>query len=288
MTTDQFDIVDVHLHAWFNEPTALHHPHEAATVNEKVFENTLAQMDKLGALGVLSGPNDVTVEWCRRAPGRFIAAWFASPNPPDPDAEAARFVSAVDNQGFRALGELTMVYSGLPINDERFFPLYRVCQERQLPVSIHTGLNGSNPTQSGSPAFRVALGNPLLLEDVIAAFPKLKIIMCHMGYPFTEEATYMLHTHANVYMDVGVVDWYLRRAGFHRLLGQVVETVGPDKILFGSDQMAWPDKIAVAVNAIQEASFLSGEDKRKILGENARKLLGLPARAEPPPADMKQ
>ena len=74
-------------------------------------------------------------------------------------------------------------------------------------------------------------------------------------------------------MDVGVVDWILGRAGFHRLLRQVVETVGPDKVLFGSDQMRRPDKIPIAVCAIQEASFLGEEDKAKILGGNARRLL---------------
>jgi len=31
----------------------------------------------------------------------------------------------------------------------------------------------------------------------------------------------------------------------------------------------------LAVSAIQEAPFLSEEDKRKILGDNARRLLGL-------------
>ena len=83
----------------------------------------------------------------------------------------------------------------------------------------------------------------------------------------------MLFAHANVYMDVSAVNWLLGRAGFHRLLRQVVDTVGSDKILFGTDQMAWPVKIPVAVSAIREAPFLSQEDKRKILGDNARRLL---------------
>jgi hypothetical protein len=121
----------------------------------------------------------------------------------------------------------------------------------------------------------VGLGNPLLLEDVAVAFPDLKIVMYHLSYPFTEQATYMLYAHSNVYTDVGVVNWILGRAGFHRLLRQVVETVGCDKILFGSDQMSATHMIPVAVSAIQEAPFLSEEDKCKILGDNARRLLGI-------------
>src|SRR5512136_1739338 len=125
------------------------------------------------------------------------------------------------------------------------------------------------------PLFRVELCSPLLIEDVIAAFPDLKIVMAHLSFPFTEQAAYMLLSHSNVYLDVAVVNWYLGRAGFHRLLKQVIDLVGPDKILFGSDQMNVPQVMPSGVSAILEAPFLSEEDKRKILGENARKLLGI-------------
>ena len=76
-------------------------------------------------------------------------------------------------------------------------------------------------------------------------------------------------------MDVATVNWILGRAGFHRLLREVVETVGADKILYGTDQMNMPQMIPIGVSAVREASFLSDEDKRKILGDNARRLLGL-------------
>jgi len=121
-------------------------------------------------------------------------------------------------------------------------------------------------------------GQSLLLEDVLAAFPELVIVMAHMSYPFTEEATYMLpHPFKRLHGCRRSWNWYLGRAGFHRLLRQVVETVGADKILFGSDQMNVPQMIPVGVAAIQEAPYLSEEDKRKILGDNARRLLGLSA-----------
>jgi len=276
MNPDQFEIIDAHLHAWPVEGIgACFAPRAPAIADEKVFNDTLAQMDRLGIKqGVLSGPDDVTIEWCRRAPGRFIPLWYPTVNPGDPEDEAARFVEAVDTQGFRGLGELIMHYAGLAVDDQRFFPLYRVCAERHLPVFCHTGLNGPNWPR-WAPAFRVGLGNPLLLENVLAAFPDLVIVMCHMSWPFTEQATYMLYAHSNVYTDVATVNWILGRAGFHRLLREVVETVGPDKILFGTDQMGMPQRILVGLSAVQEAPFLSEEDKRKILGDNARRLLGI-------------
>jgi predicted TIM-barrel fold metal-dependent hydrolase len=276
MATDRFEIVDVHLHAWWIGGMDLFNkPHEPAMLDENVFTNTLAQMEQLNIrYGVLCGPNNVTVEWCRRVPDRFIASWYPYENPADPDEEATRFTEAIDSQGFRGMGEIIMQYGGLALNDERYFPLYRICQERRLPVFFHTGLNGPD-WPHWAPSFRVSLCNPLLLEDVLAAFPDLVIVMAHMSYPFTEQATYMLLSHSNVYMDVATVNWYIGRAGFHRLLKQVVETVGADKILYGSDQMDVPQMMPVGVSAIREAPFLSEEDKRKILGGNARKLLGI-------------
>jgi predicted TIM-barrel fold metal-dependent hydrolase len=276
MATDRFEIIDVHLHAWPEEGIgACMAPRDPATTDEQIFEDVLVQMDRLGIRqSVLSGPDTVALEWCRRAPGRFIPLWYPGVQLGDPEEEAARFADAVDTQGFRGLGELIMHYGGLAVNDECYFPLYRVCAERGLPVFCHTGLNGRD-FYRWSPSFRVGLGNPLLFEDVLAAFPDLTIVMCHMSYPFVEQATYMLYAHSNVYVDVATVNWILSQAGFHRLLRQVVEMVGIDKVLFGTDQMGRPDKIPIAVNAILEASFLSEEDKRKILGDNARRLLGL-------------
>jgi len=275
MVTNQYEIIDVHLHAWWVGETVepLFEPNQTYILNEKVFSDTIAQMDSLGIrCSVLSGPNNLTIEWCRRAPGRFIASWQA--NPYVPDQEVSLFLQAIETQGFRGLGELISPYAGLALNDRRFFPLYKICEERHLPVFFHTGLNGPDFTRE-TPKFRVELGNPLLLEDVVEAFPELKIVMAHMSFPFTEQAAYMLLTHSNVYMDVAVVNWYLGRAGFHHLLKQVIDLVGPDKILFGSDQMNVPEMMPSGVSAILEAPFLTQVDKRKILGENARHLLGI-------------
>jgi len=281
MVTGPLEMIDVHMHAWPKDTNDLHYPHKLSILDQQVFDDTLAQMDNLGiSRGVLSGPNNITADWCNRAPNRFIASWLPDSVILNPDEEAEKFKDAIDNQGFRGLGELFVQYFGVAANDQRFFPLYRICQEQDLPVFIHTGLNGPDYYRE-TPSFRVGLCDPLLLEDVAVAFPHLKIVMAHMSFPFTEQATYMLLAHSNVYMDVAVVNWCIGRAGFHRLLRQVTETVGPDKILFGSDQMNMPQMIPVGVSAIQETSFLNEEEKRNILGGNARKLLGINVAGEP-------
>jgi predicted TIM-barrel fold metal-dependent hydrolase len=273
----QAEIIDVHLHAWWvGGWEVLFNPHGPAVTDEQIFADTLAQMDALGiSKSVLSGPNLVTLDYCRRAPDRFIPIWGPDWHLTDRVGEEARFEEAIEAHGFRGLGEIAMQYAGIPVNDDRFYPLYEICQARHLPVLLHTWFDGRNFLGGRARSFRVRLGDPLLVEDIAAAFPDLKIVMAHMGYPFVEQATYMLYAHSNVYMDVSTVNWFFGRAAFHRWLRGVVETVGPDKVLYGSDKMNRPERIPVAVSAVRDAPFLSEEDKHKILGDNARRLLGI-------------
>ncbi len=59
------------------------------------------------------------------------------------------------------------------------------------------------------------------------------------------------------------VDQQLIRYGFEK------------RIMFGSDQMTWPDAIGKAVEAIEKADFLSAEQKQDILYRNAARFLRL-------------
>ena len=48
------------------------------------------------------------------------------------------------------------------------------------------------------------------------------------------------------------------------------------RILWGSDQMVWPRAIDVAIETIEKAPFLTGEEKRDIFYNNAVRFLGGP------------
>ena len=74
--------------------------------------------------------------------------------------------------------------------------IYRRCEERGLPVLIHTGT-------SIFPRARCKYGNPLELDDVALDFPDLQIVMAHGGRPFyMGEAFFILRRHKNVWFDV--------------------------------------------------------------------------------------
>jgi predicted TIM-barrel fold metal-dependent hydrolase len=48
-----------------------------------------------------------------------------------------------------------------------------------------------------------------------------------------------------------------------------------DRIMFGSDQMAWPDLIGDTIEAVETAAFLSPGQKRAIYYDNAARFLRL-------------
>ena len=67
--------------------------------------------------------------------------------------------------------------------------------------------------------------------------------------------------------DVVVYDLLRRNALVRAGLG--------NRLMFGSDQMRWPEKIDEAIEAIEEADYLTAEQKRDILYNNAARFLRL-------------
>ena len=79
--------------------------------------------------------------------------------------------------------------------------------------------------------------------------------------------------HPQRYVDISMIDWYLPREEFHRYLRSVVEAGFAKRIMFGSDEMIWPDAIKLAIDGVISADFLSPKQKRDILYNNAARFL---------------
>ena len=72
-----------------------------------------------------------------------------------------------------------------------------------------------------------------------------------------------------VYADLGAIDWLLPRAEFHSYLGALMRAGLGKRLMFGTDQMYWPEAIGQAVEAVEAAPFLTPGEKRDIFYENA-------------------
>jgi predicted TIM-barrel fold metal-dependent hydrolase len=177
-----------------------------------------------------------------------------------------------------AVGEIMGQYSGLPPADPVLAPYWKLAEELDVPVMIHMGTSFAGTAYAGYPEFRLALGNPMLLEDVLVKHPKLRIWFAHGGEPWTQETFALMQQYPQVYMDVSTIAWIGGPGGrpaFHAFLRQALARGLGKRILFGTDQMGWPDAIGLAVDGVDSADFLSADQKRDIFHDNAVRFLRL-------------
>jgi len=56
---------------------------------------------------------------------------------------------------------------------------------------------------------------------------------------------------------------------------RIVEAGFEDRVMFGTDQMNWPKLMAASISVIQNAEYLTSQQKRDILYNNAAGFLRL-------------
>jgi Amidohydrolase len=195
-----------------------------------------------------------------------------------PDIEWLR--GEVQSGRIRAFGELSPQYPGISPNDSLLEPYWQLAEDFDLPVAIHMGPGpqgvayDSAPVPFKSPNYRMALGDPLLLEEVLLRHKKLRLYVMHAGWPRLEAMLALLYAHPNVYVDVAALsaDRLVPRANYYAYLRTLVEAGFGKRIMFGTD---FPDQVQTGVTAILEADFLSTEQKSDILCNNAARFLRL-------------
>jgi predicted TIM-barrel fold metal-dependent hydrolase len=103
---------------------------------------------------------------------------------------------------------------------------------------------------------------------------ELRVWIAHLGYPFLQETYGILGVYPRVYADVSA-SWLGTCEGFYaNLKGEIAQGNGK-QIMFGSDQMTWPDGIGIVIEWIEKADFLTAEQNRDILYNNAARFLRL-------------
>lgn len=283
-------IIDVHLHAYPPTtpfPDGIPNPVTGAPNQlkdgEAHLQAVLAEMKRFNIVtGVVSGGTGdriaAAIHWHEVAPERFLAGAGirGSADTPLPDFTVVR--QAFQDGRLRVIGEVTAEYAGLTLNDAVYEPYLALAEQLDLPVSLHTGT--APPGTSFDPCchnFRVALGNPLLIEEALNRHPKLRVNLMHAGWPYLEETIALLNLYPQVYVDLGALGWGLPRAELYAYLQGLVRAGYGKRIMFGSDEMYWPELIARSVEAIDAAPFLSAAERHDIFYGNAARFLKLDA-----------
>jgi predicted TIM-barrel fold metal-dependent hydrolase len=252
--------------------------------DEDLMQQTLTALERYNiraVTSVLSGSLEEVSKWNAAAPDRIIpAASFRKPERGPQDRplyrEPAELRRLVAEGKIAVFAEVAPQYDGMSPADPLLDPYFALAEELDVPVGLHMGEGPpGGPNVEGYSAYRVRMGNPLLLEDVLIRHPKLRIYVMHYGSPFVDDMIALLYSYPQVYVDVAGDDWESPRKHFHAQLRRLVEAGFGKRILFGSDQMIWPETIRLAIETIESADFLTDEQKRDIFYNNAARFLRL-------------
>jgi predicted TIM-barrel fold metal-dependent hydrolase len=181
--------------------------------------------------------------------------------------------------GFKVMGEIGLQYEGLSPSDPSVDKYFALAEELDIPVAIHMGTGGSGRANVGTSKFRGSMGNPLLLEDLLARHPKLRVQVMHAGYPMIDNMLTLLQANSHVYVDVAGLIWSYALKEVNRYIERLVDAGFEDRVMFGTDQMEWPKLMAYSISIIQNADYLSPEQKRDTLYNNAARFLRLDTKA---------
>lgn len=276
-------IIDVHLHAYNDKSYWGPLPHsrtkKLAPKNATEFEaqTVTALKNNRVVLAVLGSSSvDVSKAWSSKYPGLFLKGVnFGDPKIHLSSSKFNQYVKAGDIDVFAEVGAQ---YYGLSPSDPTFDPYWKVAEKHGIPVGIHTGEGPSGVVYRSSPKFRVKLGDPLLLEDMLVKFPKLKVYVMHAGGFYYKRMLQLMQMYPHIYAEVGVlghVPQHRDMETMQNFLKDVKKMGYLDRVMFGSDQMVWPDAITDSISWVQQMDFLTVKEKQMIFYDNAAKFLEL-------------
>jgi predicted TIM-barrel fold metal-dependent hydrolase len=270
-------IIDMHMHAdttlWSTYlpryPNFWEGPEIMVKNISELLPKTVEEMKKNNVvLGIITAENlEEVYRWKTYAPERFLTGVaFFDPLGPDISFLRKEFLEG----RLSVVGEIAAQYNGFAPNDPQLGKFYGLAEELDVPLLIHCGgLAGENKL------FNISDGNPLRLEEVLKKFPTLRIYIENASYPYIHEIIALMYRYPNVYADLSTFSWIIPIKTFHNYLEDLIDAGLGKRLMFGSDQMIFPETISMAIDAIETADFLTKEQKRDIFYNNAARFLRL-------------
>jgi hypothetical protein len=169
--------------------------------------------------------NDIAAELARVSKGKVIGFMSVHPLAPDVNDEYDR---AREDLGLRGVKLVPGAQDFDPCGDAAF-RLYARMEHDGLPVVLHAGTMPSHVPAA------LEYTHPLVYDRLAAAFPKLRVVLAHLGHPWHEDTISVVRKHPNVYADCSA-QFYRPYSMWNGL--RLFEEWGVlGKVLFASD---WP------------------------------------------------
>src|SRR5690349_19001383 len=122
---------------------------------------------------------------------------FGSVDPLTGNSAVARATRLVEDYGVRGFKFHPSLQAFRP-NDPQFAPLWATLEELDVVALFHTGQTGIGAGLPGGRGIKLRYSDPMLIDDVAAEFPTLRIVLAHPGVPWVESSMAIATHKANV------------------------------------------------------------------------------------------
>jgi len=184
--------VDYHCHISITEYSDPRNPTVIQVSQEEFLADLLeAGIDKAIVLSDRRTSPEQVSEFVKGAPDHFIGFGYVNPLHPASDEEVLMQRHELDLFGLK----LYPCTDGYAPDDPHAFKVYEAASSIDMPVLFH---------QAGmpNPSDLLKHTDPGQIDVIAESFPKLKIILAHLGYPRVDETLYVTRKHPNVYCDI--------------------------------------------------------------------------------------
>ncbi|WP_406275303.1 amidohydrolase [Nocardia sp. NBC_00881] len=202
--------------------------------------------------------NEWTAEFAGRTPDCLHTATFF------PEQQAEGYVKAAIERGARVFKAHVQV-GGYHPGDRLLDPVWGLIEDARIPVVIHCGSGPAPGTYTG----------PEPIAGVLRRFPRLSLVIAHMGTPEYSEFLDLAEDYADVRFDTTMVwtDFSEANAPFPTGERGRLRSFA-DRILFGSDFPNIPYPYGHSIQVLERLEL--GDDwLRQVCHRNAARLFGV-------------
>lgn len=206
-------------------------------------------------------------------PQRVVGAFMVNPVAPNLDE---RLENAFGAMGLR-MACLFPAMHGVAVDDARSKTVFAAAEAHQGAVFVHCGLLSIGVRKKlGLPSrFDLRLGDPLAVASVAARHPQVPVVIPHFGAGLFREALMAAASTPNIYLDTSSSNsWVNMTPGLtlRAVFATALDSLGPSRILFGSDSSffprGWQTAIYESQLALLEDLGVAAADRQRIFGGN--------------------
>jgi predicted TIM-barrel fold metal-dependent hydrolase len=155
--------------------------------------------------------------------------------------------------------KLHPVMQQIAADDPSVFALCEDYAPYRRPLLFHSGLTGR---EGRWPRHR-RFASVERFQTLPQHFPQIPLILAHAGIAQFDQAVRLAKRYEQVYLELSGQP--------ARHIQQALETIGSERLLFGSDWPFWPQRLPL--QAVRQAVKQHATAEDRILGENASRLL---------------